>query len=84
MTDYFLKFLDEAQAKEVMAAFTYPDEKGVSQWNMGGHQWALWPLPTIEGVEGYYVNLRMIDESIDVSYLEPYMVHPQNPKCVWA
>ena len=84
MTDYFLKFLDELQAKEVMVAFTTPNEEGVSQWNMGGHQYALWPLGEIVGYEGFHVNLRLIDPELDVSYLEPYMVYPTNPRCVWA
>jgi hypothetical protein len=84
MTDYFLKFLGQQQALEVMQPFTYTDDEGITHLSQGGHQWALWEVSELNGYEGWHVNLRMIDEEIDVSYLEPYFVHPKQPKCVWA
>jgi hypothetical protein len=59
----------------------YVQEEQLSQ---GGHQWALWEVGEINGVEGWHVNLRIIDDTLDVSALEPYCVTPRNPRVVWG
>ena len=84
MIDYFLKFLDKQQALELMQSFTYTDEEGNTGWIMGCHQWALWEVGEIPDTEGYHLNLRVIDQELDVSHLEQYSVTPANPVCVWA
>jgi len=45
---------------------------------------ALWEVGEIVGVEGYHVNVRLVNEYFDVSSLEQYVVTPRNPKTVWA
>ena len=56
----------------------------VEQISQGGHDFALWEVGEIEGVDGYHVNVRLVNESFDVSSLEQYVVTPRNPKTVWA
>jgi hypothetical protein len=84
MTDYYLKFIDQQQALEVMQSFTYTDDEGITHLSQGGHQWAIWEVGEIAGKEGYHVNLRVIDPELDVSMLADYSVEPRNPVCVWA
>jgi hypothetical protein len=84
MIDYYYKFLDEAQMLEVLTAngMTYTDE-GIHA-SQGGHQYAAWVVGELIGYEGYHYNLRLVDLNFDVTSLEPYLVSPQNPACVWA
>jgi hypothetical protein len=57
---------------------------GVEHVSQGSHQYALWEVGEIIGVDGWHINLRIIDVNFDVSGLEAYVVEPQNPVCVWA
>jgi hypothetical protein len=84
MTDLYLKFTDQPEALSVMTAFTYTDDDGNVQLSQGGHTFALWEVGEINGVEGWHVNLRIIDDTLDVSALEPYCVTPRNPRVVWG
>lgn len=86
MTDYFLKFQSEAHMLESLEplGMVFVDEEGVSHVSQGGHQYTAWVVGEISGVEGWHLNLRVIDPEFDVSALEPYAVQPQNPVCVWA
>jgi hypothetical protein len=85
MIDFYYKFIDEAQMLEVLTAnsMTYIDDEGVHALQ-GGHQYAAWVVGEINGYEGYHYNLRLVDLNFDVTGLEPYLVNPQNPACVWA
>jgi hypothetical protein len=83
MTDYYLRFQDQQQALEVMQSFTYTDDDGV-HLSQGGHDYALWEVGDIPDTEGYHINLRVINPEIDTFALEPYIVHPRNPRYVWA
>jgi hypothetical protein len=56
-------------------------EEKISQ---GSHQFALWEVGEIIGVDGWHINLRIIDVNFDVSGLEAYAVEPKHPVCVWA
>jgi len=56
----------------------------VERISQGGHDYALWEVGEIVGVEGYHVNVRLVNEYFDVSSLEQYVVTPRNPKTVWA
>jgi hypothetical protein len=86
MIDYYCKFIDENQMLEVLTAnaMTYTDHEGNNIVNQGGHQYAAWVVGTINGYDGYHYNLRLVDLNFDVTSLEPYLVNPQNPACVWA
>ena len=85
MIDYYYKFTNEAEMLTVLSAndMTYTDDDTIYA-SQGGHQYAAWVVGEMAGYEGYHYNLRLIDESFDVSSLEPYLVVPQNPRVVWA
>jgi hypothetical protein len=85
MTDHYLRFPDQPAALSAFAALgmthTTDDAEQLSQ---GSHQFALHEVGEIPGLEGWHVNLRVIDPELDVSSLEPFAVHPRNPVNVWA
>lgn len=85
-SDYFYKFTDEQTMLDALRplGMTYTDDEGNTHLSQGGHDWALWPVGEINGVNGFHINLRVINPELDVSALEPYMVSPKNPRCVWA
>jgi len=56
----------------------------VERISQGGHDFALWEVGDIEGVSGYHVNVRLVNEDFDVSSLEQYRVEPTKPRVVWA
>jgi hypothetical protein len=82
--DYYLRFSDQQQALEVMQSFTYTDDEGNTHLSQGGHDYALWEVGILDETDSWHINLRVINPELDVSALEPYMVTPRNPKCVWA
>jgi hypothetical protein len=94
MKDLYLKFADRNEAVsafEVIGAVydcdveaedgTVTVEKRISS---GSHSFAIWEVGIIDEVDGWHVNLRVIDEAFDVSSLEVFCVHPAAPVCVWA
>ena len=91
MTDYYLKFIDQAAMLEALRplGMTYTTEateeaEATEQISQGGHQFAAHELGEISGVEGWHYNLRVVDPEFDVSSLEQYAVFPRNPRCVFA
>lgn len=58
--------------------------EGEERASQGSHQFALWEVGEIPGIEGWHVNLRVIDPEFDVSSLEPFAAHPTSPRCIWA
>lgn len=84
MRDIYLRYQDQAEALSVMTDFTYTDEDGSVHLSQGSHQYALWEVGEINGIEGWHINVRLIDESMDITNLEPYSVAPRNPVCVWG
>ena len=56
----------------------------VERISQGGHDYALWEVGSIEGVSGWHINVRVVNVDFDVSSLEQYVVHPTNPRVVWA
>jgi hypothetical protein len=56
----------------------------VERISQGGHDFALWEVGEIEGVEGWHINVRLVNEEFDVSGLEQYRVEPTKPRVVWA
>jgi len=84
--DLFLKF---ATPETMLTALqplgmTYIDADGNEHASQGSHQFALWWVGQIPGKDGYHVNLRVLDPSLDVESLLEYQVNPRNPVCVWA
>jgi hypothetical protein len=86
MIDLYLKFPDQTTAIEALSAngMTYTDDEGIEHPSQGGHDFALWEVGTIEGIEGWHINVRLINVEFDVSGLEQYEVEPQKPVCIWA
>ena len=86
MTDHYLRFPDQPAALAAFAALgmTHVDEEGTERLSQGSHQYALHEVGTIEGSEGWHINLRVIDPEFDVSSLEVFCVTPTHPRCVWA
>ena len=86
MMDLFLRFADQAEMLFVLEplGMTYTDDEGIVQVSQGGHQYALWEVGTIEGRDGWHLNVRQIDMELDLSALEPFRVYPPYPVCVWA
>jgi hypothetical protein len=88
MTDHYLKFPDQATMLSALRplGMTYMSEgdEPVEMVSQGGHQYAAHEVGEISGVEGWHLNLRVVDPEFDVSALDEYAVQPRNPKCVWA
>lgn len=86
MTDLYLRFDTPVAMLEALhpLGMTYMADEGEEHVIQGSHQFALWEIGEIPGVEGWHVNLRVIDPEFDVSSLEPFVVHPTSPRCVWA
>lgn len=86
MTDYFYRFDDRPAMLAALDALgmVYTPEEGEPQVSQGGHQYAAWEVGEIPGYTGWHLNLRVVDESFDVSSLEPFRVIPSAPRCVWA
>ena len=85
MKDYFYKFPDQATMLSALRllgmTYTTEDVEMVSQ---GGHQYAAHEVGEISGVDGYHLNLRVVDPEFDVSSLAEFEVIPINPRCIWA
>jgi len=85
-SDLYYKFPDQPTAIEALSAngMTYTDDEGVEHPSQGGHDYAMWEVGSIEGVDGWHINVRLVNVNFDVSSLEQYVVHPTNPVCVFA
>ena len=93
MIDLYLRFADQAEMLSVLEpiGMTYTDDEGVVKVSQGGHQYALWqvgwlPSGTDDKGETIYmwcINIRQIDMEMDLSSLDPYLVNPKAPRCVW-
>ena len=88
MTDYFYKFPDQVTMLSALRplGMTYMTEgdEPVEMVSQGGHQYATWTVGEIEGVEGFHLNVRVVDPEFDVSSLAEFEVIPTNPRCIWA
>ena len=85
MTDHYFRFPDQATMLSALRplgmTYTTDDVEMVSQ---GGHQYATWTVGEIEGIEGFHLNVRVVDPEFDVSSLAEFEVIPTNPRCIWA
>lgn len=86
MIDLFYKFPDQAVMLEALQplGMVSANEEGLPVVSEGSHQYALWQVGEIAGLEGWHVNIRQIDMEMDLSSLDKYQVYPQQPVCVWA
>lgn len=81
--DLFLRFDDRQHAYDVMNQFVY-DIDGEKILLPSTHQYSLYEVGHVLNTGGWHINLRVIDDTLDISYLEPYRVYPKSPRCVWA
>jgi hypothetical protein len=86
LVDYFYRFDDRAAMLAAIEplGMTYTDADGNAQPSQGSHQFALWEVGTLSGYDGWHLNIRLVDESFDVSTLASYEVVPKNPRVIWA
>lgn len=86
MTDRFYRFDSEAVAKEAMLScgLAYKDPHDNVVISAPLHRCAMYELGYILGVDGWHVNIRVLDASLDLSGLEEYRVYPSSPSYVWA
>jgi len=88
MRDTFYKFSDQATMLEALRplgmTYTTEGDEPVEMVSQGGHQYATWTVGEIEGIEGFHLNLRVVDPEFDVSSLAEFEVYPTNPRCIWA
>lgn len=56
------------------------DEIGYTYTQTGGSE----DEPTYIRNEGYYINVRILDESFTYSYFEPFIVQLEQPLREWA
>jgi hypothetical protein len=64
--------------------YTSEGDEPVEMVSQGGHQYAAHEVGLIDGVEGWHLNLRVVDPEFDVSSLAEFEVYPTNPRCIWA
>lgn len=86
MKDLYYRFVDEQEMLEqlLLLNMAYSDENNVTSPILGNHQYAAWVVGIISDIDGYHYNLRVIDDSFDVSALEQFIVIPRNPRSVWS
>jgi hypothetical protein len=88
MTDYYLKFTDEAQADEVLTTTlidtvsnTYPNTSTIGLIYQPTGALDNEGNPVMEPIDGWHVNVRTVD---DVPALEQYRTYPDTPMRVWG
>lgn len=86
MTDLFLRFDDQQHMMTMFTelGLTYTDENDVEHVAQGGHDYAPWEVGEIPNRSGWHVNMRILNTNFDMTALEPYLVFPNQPVCVWA
>ena len=88
MIDYFYKFPDQATMLSALRplgmTYTAEGDEPVEMVSQGGHRYATWTVGEIEGIEGFHLNVRVVDPEFDVSSLAEFEVIPTNPRCIWA
>ena len=84
MKDLCLRFTDEAAMlsalRSVCEAHTIDGVEQIAD----SEKYALDIVGEIPGRSGFHANLRVMDDDMDVSSLDPYVVFPANPVRVWA
>lgn len=81
MVDLYYKFIDRQEMLTLLKPLGMIVDGALV---LGNHQYAAWEVGEILGVEGWHLNIRLVDEELDLSTLELYAVQPVNPLCRWA
>ena len=85
MTDYSLRFPDEASsfavAQALDAVSVTEDGPRLVRFT---HRYALDVIGALEGRQGWHVNIRILDGSELPAELSQYIVTPEAPARVWA
>lgn len=86
MKDIFYRFPDKLIALDQLEPFgmAFVNENNERCFLQGTHDFALCEVGEILGVDGWHVNLRLCNDSIDVSAVDEFIVKPNTPKVVWA
>lgn len=94
MKDLYLRFADadEMRAKLIEAGFVVDEEQGglyhpdISLDVVGVITTTTGDVESAEYVTepGYHVNLRVINDDLDLSRLNGFVVNPKTPARVWA
>lgn len=86
MMDFMLRFDSEQSMLDILTSqnMTRIDENNNVIPILGSHQYALDIIGIIPPDVGFCVNLRVIDDSIDTSVFETYLVYPEQPYRIWA
>ena len=92
MRDFCLKFTDADEMKSVLLSADFSETDN----NLYHAAIALDVVATLYKLEdlnddsslkalpGYYVNIRVMDDALDITILEKYIVTPKTPIRVWA
>lgn len=94
MKDLYLRFADadEMRAKLIEAGFVADEEQGglyhpdISLDVVGVITNSIFDAESVEYVTepGYHVNLRVINDDLDLSKFDGFVVSPKTPARVWA
>ncbi len=92
MRDIILKFTDKSAYKDFLVQIGWDTNETLQNQIMldeiGYTYTEISPLgdeePRCTRNEGYYVNVRILDESFTYEYFEPFIVQLEQPRREWA
>lgn len=93
MKDLYLRFKDKKEAISSLVAVGFEKDEydniyrdGIAVDMVGVIVTTKWDgdTPVYENEAGYHVNLRLVEDGIDVSALSGYIITPETPSRVWA
>ncbi|QIG61244.1 hypothetical protein HWD08_gp133 [Salmonella phage L6jm] len=92
MKDITLKFKDKNEYKNFLVGISWEENEELRDkflLDEIGYTYTEIPSlgdeePTYIRNEGYYVNVRILDESFTYSYFEPFIVQLEQPLREWA
>ncbi|GAB0645596.1 hypothetical protein [Leclercia adecarboxylata] len=94
MKDLYLRFADAAEMRTqlIQAGFEVDEDQGglyhpdISLDVVGVITTSIGDAESVEYVTepGYHVNLRVINDGLDLSKLDDFVVSPKTPARVWA
>jgi len=82
MTDFYLKFINEAEARSVLYQGDQPLYANIDTLGIIYTFDPVDPEAPPVAEPGWHVNVRVIEE--DPAPLEPFQVFPTTPRRVWA
>lgn len=94
MRDLYLRFSDAAEMRHELIEFGFQnDEEQGGLYHPGICLDVIGVISTAVGEEepfeyitepGYHLNLRVVDDALDLSGLDSFTVNPKTPARVWA